>query len=46
MRVGALQDWPEFGITPPTPPATRLGEVGVVEDDVRALAAQLLVRRA
>jgi hypothetical protein len=42
MRVGALQDWPEFIITERTPPVTADCEVRVVEDDVGALAAQFL----
>ena len=41
MRVSAEQVWPELRKALPTPSAHGLREVGVVEDDVRALAAEL-----
>jgi hypothetical protein len=43
MRVGALQLWPLLFITPRTPAGDGLLQVGVGQDDVGALAAQLLV---
>ena len=42
MRVGALQDWPEFG-TRASRSASRRAEVRIVEQDVRRFSAQFLM---
>ena len=42
MREVALQVWPELTIMPATPLRDVLGEIRVIENDVRTLAAQLL----
>ena len=42
MRVGALQDWPVLRKHDCTPSLTALLKIGILQNDVRRLAAEFL----
>jgi hypothetical protein len=46
IRVGAAHDWPTLRIAPSTPLGTRAREIGIGQEHVGRLAAELLRPRA